>query len=201
MTHVNGRQGVVTRFFIAKGRYSVRIGGEDMLLKRANLDVNAQVACTSGFGPQMSAAKRQATCSPGSSLWDCLLARPWFRAVLGVANTQRKLGSLEEALAAYMQLEAVDGKHFLTSSGFVQWRNYIASCLLLLGRPREACRYLVRTSRAVIEYTFIYASSAVLFAMNLALAEYLIALEVGELHDPPGPEQSRSRTPMVMSRI
>mgnify|MGYP001210933573 FL=1 len=179
---LNGRQGVVTRFFVAKGRYSVRIGGEDMLLKRESLDVLA------AGNLSMSAAKRQATCSPDSSLWDCLLARPWFRAVLGVANTQRKLGCLEEALTAYMQLEAVDGKHFVTnSSGFVQWRNYIASCLLLLGRPREARGYLLRTSRAVIEYTFIYASSALFFAMSLALSEYLIALEVGEMRDPPGP--------------
>jgi len=177
---INGRTGLVISFVPSKGRYGVRFGSEDLLLKPQNLNADSI---------NVPAAKRLASYSPDESLWDCRLARPWFRAVLGFANTFRKLGKFEEALEIYNVLEDVDGKHFVTqSSHFVQWRNYIASCFLLLGRPLEARRYLVLTSQSVIEYTFIYASSSLFFSLNLALAEYLIALEDGtRLQDPPGP--------------
>ena len=171
---LNGVRGKVVSYKASTSRYGVQFTGYSapMALRLANLQYNGDASPT--------AAQRQASYND-DSLWLCPLARPWFRAWLGLANTKRKLGDFEGALRAYMTIVEVDGEHFVTqSSGFVQYRNYIASCLLLLGRPREARRFMLHVCRHVMEFTFVYASSNMWFNMNLALAECLVALEDGQ---------------------
>lgn len=187
---LNGLVGCVKHFVVGKQRYGVILEGQPnpILLKLQNLDYDhAKIAL-------IPAAKRQASCSREDSLWSCIFARPWFRAVLGVANTRRKLKDYKGALSAYMSLVDVDGDHFVTfSSSFVQYRNYIASCHLLLGQPLEAKRFMLEVSRDVMDYTFVYASSNLFFSMNLALALYMIAEDEGKpmKGTPPYPGSSK----------
>ena len=187
---LHGREGVIT---VApdhgQDRYAVQLTGETkpMSIREKNimgirdLAIHGRNRLVSDEGPveRLARGRRVRTAAEGSpsSLWSVVLARPFFRAHLGVANCARKLGRFETALKHYMRVEAVDGDQWCTSSSYANYRFFVPSTLLLMGRAREARRYMLESR--VLEQAFTYSSLLMSFSLNLALAEFIIAAEEG----------------------
>ena len=178
-----GREGIIT---VApdhgQDRYAVQLRGETkpMLIREKNLVETGTPVDGEGPVERLARGRRVRTAAGGdssSSLWSVLLTRPFFRAHLGVANCARKLGRFEIALKHYMHVEAVDGDQWCTSPSYANYRFFVPSTLLLMGRAREARRYMLESR--VREQAFTYSSLLTSFSLNLALAEYIIAAEEG----------------------
>ena len=177
-----GREGIIT---IApdhgQDRYAVQLSGETkpMLIRERNLVETGTPVDDEGPVERLARGRRVRSAAVGSpsSLWSVVLTRPFFRAHLGVANCARKLGRFETALKHYMRVEAVDGEHWSISSSYANYRFFVPSTLLLMGRVREARRYILESP--VLVEAFTYSSLLMSFCLNLALAEFIIAAEEG----------------------
>ena len=177
-----GREGIITGApDHGQDRYAVELSGEKkpMSIRETNLVEMGPPLDDEGPVERLARGRRVRTAARGSpsSLWSVVLMRPFFRAHLGVANCARKLGRFETALKHYMRVDAVDGEHWSTSSSFANYRFFVPSTLLLMGRAREARRFMLESQ--VFEQAFTYASLIMSFSLNLALADFIIATEEG----------------------
>ena len=67
--------------------------------------------------------------------------RPLERAMMGVANTLRKLHRWSEAADAYMALHALDPGNYSNSSFWLNWKAHVPDVLIAAGRVDEARSY------------------------------------------------------------
>ena len=154
-------------------------------LERAVDDATALLRLLCGNTPYAAAvAYRLSVRQNRASFWAYVLARPWFRAHLRLGNALRSIGRYEAALAHYMALVEVDGMCWCPHHTYVNYRYFVPSTLLLLGRPLAAKKFILETCAPVHQECFTMASTQLPFQMDLALAEYMVCKAEGR--DPTG---------------
>ena len=140
--------------------------------ERAQGDAAAELALG---GASITDAEEQAK-EAGAALWSHTPdARSWVRATLGMANTLRKMGRVEDALPLYLRLCDSENDQWPSSSSYVQPKYFVAECLLRCSPPRwaEAKEFMLESCRANIQSCFTFRSCGLAFRLNLALAVYM----------------------------
>ena len=150
-------------------------------LERAVEHATTLLRLLCGSTPRAASVAYRASAGRRESFWGYVLARPWFRAHLRLGNALRCAGRYEAALGHYMALVDVDGHCWCSHNTYVNYRFFVPSTLLLLGRPRAAKKFILETCAPVHTECFTMASTQLAFQMDLALAEYMVCRAEGRV--------------------
>ncbi|KAG2373471.1 hypothetical protein C9374_012078 [Naegleria lovaniensis] len=102
------------------------------------------------------------------SNWTYHDLRQYMRAIIGEANTLRKMGRYEEALAAYYRAEKIDPEVHSMMVSYINFQMHIPECLMRLGKWREAYQFM-KKKKDLLEL-----SSSKVLLWSFALCDFVV---------------------------